>query len=261
MYAECADDFTELAPARRRGFDTFPRAEPLPLPRSMLALPGAAGGVLNTCSADVLYEALSHLKRGFWPYAWDTGLDYQRGMVLGSFGGFPGAAREAINGPASTYIQARRPVEQTMLVYIIWSMMGQGAFAGWLALSACVGLDARISRLFDNALCRRRLVNNTGYSVQHGTTARRARPHFTSASRMPCPWLSLDTLCQRALDTGCWFAVGWTSVTDKAMLTSCSSHSRIPSTWTTTAAPLPGTPGTSPHDSGADAYSHGPCFA
>lgn len=56
-----------------RAFDGRPSARPLPMPRAAVARAG--GGMLNACSAAPLAEMLRHLKRAFWPFAWDTSLD------------------------------------------------------------------------------------------------------------------------------------------------------------------------------------------
>ena len=69
-----------------KSFSSLPSAEPLSLPRSMLALGG--GRMLNTCTSDALVEMLRHLKRSFWPFAWDTSLDPPAGEGVGSRGGF-----------------------------------------------------------------------------------------------------------------------------------------------------------------------------
>eukprot|EP00892_Ulva_mutabilis_P009514 jgi/Ulvmu1/6935/UM032_0013.1 len=129
-------------------FEGIPRAVPLQLPRAMLA---TAGGALNTCSTDALHECLSHLKRSFWPYAWDTGLDAQHGLPLGSFGGFPGAAKEAINGPASTYIQAVSRAAEHRLKRGIWTTPGAGDIRRAIAACERLVLLAHCSRASGSA--------------------------------------------------------------------------------------------------------------
>jgi hypothetical protein len=84
----------------RRDFGAFPAATPLPLPPRALQSAGSAAAI-NTVSVDALHESLSHLKRAYWPYAWDTGRAAATsrllaaaaprragGQTLGSFGGF-----------------------------------------------------------------------------------------------------------------------------------------------------------------------------
>lgn len=44
----------------------------------------ADGAVLNTCSASLLAEVLTDLKRAFWPFAWDFGVDHPARGGLGS---------------------------------------------------------------------------------------------------------------------------------------------------------------------------------
>jgi len=46
----------------------------------------ADGGVLNTCSSDVLVEMLRFLKRAYWPFPW-------QGTPDNAGGGFLSAAR------------------------------------------------------------------------------------------------------------------------------------------------------------------------
>lgn len=48
---------------------------------------------LNTCSSRALVLLLRQLKRGYWPWAWDTTLDDPRDGESGSGGGFLAAAR------------------------------------------------------------------------------------------------------------------------------------------------------------------------
>ena len=67
-------------------FDTFPQPQPLALPRGALEVAG--GGMLNTCNTATLEETLRHLKRAFWPCAWDTSLDPPAHNGVGSQGGF-----------------------------------------------------------------------------------------------------------------------------------------------------------------------------
>lgn len=57
----------------------------------------ADGSLLNTCTSDALIQILRHLKRAYWPFAWDSsqGLaEDSRGLGIG--GGFEGAAKVSI---------------------------------------------------------------------------------------------------------------------------------------------------------------------
>lgn len=52
------------------------------------------GSLLNTCTSDAIVQMLRHLKRAYWPFAWDSsqGLaEDSRGLGIG--GGFEGAAK------------------------------------------------------------------------------------------------------------------------------------------------------------------------
>jgi hypothetical protein len=46
------------------------------MPRAALLPSGTSAAPINTCSVDTLHEMLSHHKRAFWPFSWDTGLYY-----------------------------------------------------------------------------------------------------------------------------------------------------------------------------------------
>lgn len=72
------------------GFTGLPGLSHLPgLDRDSLLSP-AGDAVLNTCSADALAELLTHLKRAYWPFSWDTRVDDGDGR--GSHGGFRSVA-------------------------------------------------------------------------------------------------------------------------------------------------------------------------
>jgi hypothetical protein len=58
------------------GWKGLPRATPLPnLTRAVVLDPSRPGAVLNACSSEALVELLRHLKRAYWPFAWDTSID------------------------------------------------------------------------------------------------------------------------------------------------------------------------------------------
>lgn len=107
-----------------RTFDEMPVAEPLALPAAMLRT--ANDGMLNTCTTDALVEVLRHLKRAYWPFAWDTSLDPPHGQGVGSQGGFRAAAREAIEGPVNAQIQAIARTAAHRLERGVWTSPGAG---------------------------------------------------------------------------------------------------------------------------------------
>lgn len=52
------------------------------------------GSLLNTCTSDAIIQMLRHLKRAYWPFAWDSTqgtAEDSRGLGIG--GGFEGAAK------------------------------------------------------------------------------------------------------------------------------------------------------------------------
>lgn len=79
-----------IAPHACRAYKRFPKPEVLALSRKMLMLP--QGSMLNTCTFDTFAEVLRHLKRAYWPCAWDTGVDPVSAGGFGSHGGFRCAA-------------------------------------------------------------------------------------------------------------------------------------------------------------------------
>jgi hypothetical protein len=82
----CNIKLTGLACHARRAYESFPQPEALALPEKMVML--SHGGMLNTCTMDSVAEMLRHLKRAYWPYAWDTGVDALSAGGVGSHGGF-----------------------------------------------------------------------------------------------------------------------------------------------------------------------------
>uniref|UniRef100_A0A061S4C7 Protein SirB1 N-terminal domain-containing protein n=1 Tax=Tetraselmis sp. GSL018 TaxID=582737 RepID=A0A061S4C7_9CHLO len=105
-------------------FDELPRAVVLPgLDRASLAAPG--GGLLNTCTWDALVEVLVHLKRAYWPFAWDSGYT-EGGARSPSYGGFDDAARAAVDGMQSAEMEAIARTAAHRLSRGIWTSPGAG---------------------------------------------------------------------------------------------------------------------------------------
>ncbi|PSC74794.1 hypothetical protein C2E20_2429 [Micractinium conductrix] len=102
-----------------------PRAEVLPLPRD--AVVRSDGTVLNTCSTEALAELLRHLKRCFWPFAWEE--------AAGSGGGFTAASRTFLEGEADAAMQAISRTAKHRLERGIWTSPGAGDMRR--ALAAC----------------------------------------------------------------------------------------------------------------------------
>jgi len=71
--------------------------------------------VLNMCTADVLAECLSYLKRAYWPFPWD-----------GLSGGFRGAASAFLDGAESAEAEAIARTARHRLERGIWTSPGAG---------------------------------------------------------------------------------------------------------------------------------------
>lgn len=55
------------------------------------------GCVVNTLASDALSEVNRHLKRAYWPFAWDTRIDSLATGGAGSHGGFRCARAVALS--------------------------------------------------------------------------------------------------------------------------------------------------------------------
>ncbi|KAG2495265.1 hypothetical protein HYH03_006538 [Edaphochlamys debaryana] len=116
-----------------RAFVLLPRAVPLPqLPREVVLSrrgpaqgpqgeQGQQGRLLNTTTSEVLVEMLRHLKRSFWPFAWDSAAD-----PTGSHGGFRAAAKAAAGEEMSAALAAIGKVAAWRLERGIWTSPGAG---------------------------------------------------------------------------------------------------------------------------------------
>lgn len=83
---------------------------------------------LNTCSSEVLVELLRHLKRTYWPYAWDSSVDRQRM----SSGGFRAAAKAALgSGEMTAALRAVSATAAHRLQRGIWTSPGAGDINRW----------------------------------------------------------------------------------------------------------------------------------
>ncbi|KAG2439985.1 hypothetical protein HXX76_004103 [Chlamydomonas incerta] len=125
-----------------QGFQYLPRAVALPqLTRDVLAAAAAAQagggggeaggpvGGLNTCTSEVLVEMLRHLKRAYWPFAWDSGqhLDaFYPGGGAASHGGFRSAAKLATGEEMSAALAAIAKVAAWRLERGIFTSAGAG---------------------------------------------------------------------------------------------------------------------------------------
>lgn len=109
------------------------------LPRSAVerpdAVPLAQGGALAQASrfvnawpaVDALADMLRQLKRGYWPFRWDTALDADEDGPCGSGGGFLAAALAALNTgeeDAATTAIARTAAHR--LARGVWTSSGAG---------------------------------------------------------------------------------------------------------------------------------------
>ncbi|KAG2454751.1 hypothetical protein HYH02_000586 [Chlamydomonas schloesseri] len=127
-----------------RNFQYLPRALALPhLTRDVLAAAAAAqgvgsdggsgggpiGGLLNTCTSEVLVEMLRHLKRSYWPFAWDSNeqldVTYPGGGAA-SHGGFRSAAKLATGEEMSAALAAIAKVAAWRLERGIFTSPGAG---------------------------------------------------------------------------------------------------------------------------------------
>lgn len=93
--------------------------------RRMITKPD--GSLLNTCTSDAILQMLRFLKRAYWPFAWDSSQGLaadSRGLGIG--GGFPAAAKVALEGEADAAMQAIARTAKHRLERGIWTSPGAG---------------------------------------------------------------------------------------------------------------------------------------
>ncbi|GLC60253.1 hypothetical protein PLESTB_001591100 [Pleodorina starrii] len=87
---------------------------------------GSSLAGLNTCTSEVLVEMLRHLKRSYWPFPWDSGVDAAYPHAVGSHGGFRSAAKAAMGDDVSAALAAIGKVAAWRLERGIWTSPGAG---------------------------------------------------------------------------------------------------------------------------------------